>query len=260
MPRCLLPNTSGYRARLPIRRCSTVCARSFPKARIVHAFASTEAGVGFEVHDGIAGFPGGIHRQRSRAGGSEIDLKVEDGTLRIRSGRNATRYLGDASAALTSGDGFVDTGDMVELMEGRYHFRGRRGGVINVGGLQGVSRGDRVGVECRSPGANVAGPGAPQSDHRCRRRRRCGAHGREAGRATRRPGSVKRDLLNACRRSLAAHKVPAVLRLVPALELTAGGKLVRPECVESRHCNCRDRGSRGLGLAMAVTSPRSATG
>jgi acyl-CoA synthetase (AMP-forming)/AMP-acid ligase II len=28
----------------------------------------------------------------------------------------------------------VDTGDMVELEDGRYYFRGRIGGVINVGG------------------------------------------------------------------------------------------------------------------------------
>jgi acyl-coenzyme A synthetase/AMP-(fatty) acid ligase len=39
---------------------------------------------------------------------------------------------------------------------------------------------------------------------------------------------VKSDLLNACRRVLAAHKVPALLRFVPALEMTAAGKLVRP--------------------------------
>jgi len=39
---------------------------------------------------------------------------------------------------------------------------------------------------------------------------------------------VKNDLLNACRRTLAAHKVPALLRFVPSLELTAAGKLVRP--------------------------------
>jgi acyl-CoA synthetase (AMP-forming)/AMP-acid ligase II len=42
------------------------------------------------------------------------------------------------------------------------------------------------------------------------------------------PEAVKRDLLDACRRNLAAHKVPAMLRFVPALEFTAAGKLVRP--------------------------------
>jgi acyl-coenzyme A synthetase/AMP-(fatty) acid ligase len=39
---------------------------------------------------------------------------------------------------------------------------------------------------------------------------------------------VKGELLNACRSTLAAHKVPALLRFVPSLELSAAGKLVRP--------------------------------
>jgi acyl-coenzyme A synthetase/AMP-(fatty) acid ligase len=41
------------------------------------------------------------------------------------------------------------------------------------------------------------------------------------------PDAIKNALLDACRRSLAAHKVPAMLRFVPALEFTAAGKLVR---------------------------------
>ena len=39
---------------------------------------------------------------------------------------------------------------------------------------------------------------------------------------------IKSDLLGACRRTLAAHKVPAQLRFVPTLELSSAGKLVRP--------------------------------
>jgi acyl-CoA synthetase (AMP-forming)/AMP-acid ligase II len=39
---------------------------------------------------------------------------------------------------------------------------------------------------------------------------------------------VKNELLNACRLKLAAHKVPALLRIVQSLDLTAAGKLVRP--------------------------------
>ena len=41
----------------------------------------------------------------------------------------ATRRLADQ-------DGFVDTGDMVELRGDRYVFAGRRGGIINIGGLK----------------------------------------------------------------------------------------------------------------------------
>jgi acyl-coenzyme A synthetase/AMP-(fatty) acid ligase len=39
---------------------------------------------------------------------------------------------------------------------------------------------------------------------------------------------IKNDLLEACRRALPAHKVPARLSFVQALKLTAAGKLVRP--------------------------------
>ena len=61
---------------------------AYPKARIAHAFASTEAGVAFDVNDGLAGFPESLIA--NAAGG--IALKVQDGTLWIRSQRNATRY------------------------------------------------------------------------------------------------------------------------------------------------------------------------
>jgi acyl-coenzyme A synthetase/AMP-(fatty) acid ligase len=50
--------------------------------------------------------------------------------------------------------------------------------------------------------------------------------------ATRTEGSaegIKSELLQACRQALPAHKVPAMLRLVPTLELSAAGKLVRPD-------------------------------
>ena len=63
-------------------------------------------------------------------------MKIEDGSLRIRSTRTARRYLGGERAALADADGFVDTGDMVELRGDRYYFVGRAGGIINVGGLK----------------------------------------------------------------------------------------------------------------------------
>ena len=39
---------------------------------------------------------------------------------------------------------------------------------------------------------------------------------------------LTRELTEACRRSLAPHKVPAMIRIVSALEVSASGKLVRP--------------------------------
>src|SRR5262249_20760411 len=104
----------------------------YPKAEVAHAFASTEAGVAFDVGDGLAGFPASLVEQR-RAG---VVMKVQEGSLRIRSGRTGLRYLGNASAPLSGEDGFVDTGDVVDLRGDRYYFVGRRDGIINVGGLK----------------------------------------------------------------------------------------------------------------------------
>ena len=38
-------------------------------------------------------------------------------------------------------------------------------------------------------------------------------------------------ILAACRDQLAPHKVPAVLRMVPALDVMPSGKLARRRCV-----------------------------
>jgi acyl-coenzyme A synthetase/AMP-(fatty) acid ligase len=38
---------------------------------------------------------------------------------------------------------------------------------------------------------------------------------------------VKREILALCNENLAAHKIPAMLRFVPALDVAAAGKLAR---------------------------------
>jgi acyl-CoA synthetase (AMP-forming)/AMP-acid ligase II len=193
---------------------------AYPGARIAHAFASTEAGVAFDVNDGREGFPRALVEQQN----GDIALKVVDHTLRIRSGRTAARYLGGVASVLVSEDGYVDTGDMVELVEDRYFFRGRTGGVINVGGL-------KVYPEEVESALN-ADPRVRMSLVRARRNPITGAVV-VAEVVLANPSSdaaaeqIKTDLLEACRRALAAHKVPAMLRFVPSLEFTAAGKLVR---------------------------------
>ena len=64
-----------------------------------------------------------------------VEMKVVDGSLRIRSPRTASRYVG-GEQALADADGFVDTGDIVERRGDRYYFVGRKGGIINIGGLK----------------------------------------------------------------------------------------------------------------------------
>src|ERR1700722_20163742 len=104
--------------------------RSFyPRARISHAFASTEAGVAFDIKDVLSGLHPDVIKHTPG-----VEMKIEYGTLRIRSDRTASRYLNHECRPLKDKDGFVDTGDVLELRGGRYYFVGRRDGVINVGG------------------------------------------------------------------------------------------------------------------------------
>jgi acyl-CoA synthetase (AMP-forming)/AMP-acid ligase II len=194
-------------------------AAAYPAAEIAHAFASTEAGVAFDVRDGLAGFPASLIGRP----GARAELRVVDGSLRIRSARTAQGYLGTA-AALADAEGFVDTNDMLELRGDRYHFVGRREGVINVGGLKvypeeveavinqhPLVRMARVrGRPSPITGALVVAdivvqPAAGQGSF----------------------PALREEILSACREVLPAHKVPTMLREVAALDIAESGKLLR---------------------------------
>jgi len=196
---------------------------SYAKAAISHAFASTEAGVAFEVSDGLAGFPAVMLGRNA-----DVEMKVSNDSLRIRSNRVASRYLDGENGPLTDEEGFVDTGDIVELRGQRYHFLGRRNGVINVGGLKvypeeveavinrhpavqmSVVRSRRNPLTGSLVSADVMLKEAPQPE---------GPDDRSA--------AIRTEILDICRQSLAPHKVPASVRYVPSLEVAAAGKLLR---------------------------------
>ena len=196
----------------------------YPDARIVHAFASTEAGVGFDVRDCLAGFPAALIGNR----GADVEMKVEDGSLRIRSPRTAVRYLGSPAETLADDDGFVDTRDMVELRDERYYFIGRRDGVINIGGLKVhpeeveavINRHPSVQMSLvhgrRNPitGALVVADIVVKSDF-------------DDNGTNVENERIKTDILESCRRALAPYKVPALVRFVPTLEVASTGKLAR---------------------------------
>ena len=195
---------------------------AFPEASVGHAYASTEAGVGFAVNDGLEGFPAGMIGQ-NRDG---VEMKIVDGSLRIRSTRTAHAYVGRNAAALTDGDGFVDTGDMVELRGERYHFVGRRGGIINIGGLKVHPEEIEAVINRRAE--------VRMSRARSRRSPITGsivvadvilADGCDASRAD----EVRNMILTDCRAQLAPHKVPAMIKFVSALDITAAGKLARTD-------------------------------
>jgi acyl-coenzyme A synthetase/AMP-(fatty) acid ligase len=103
----------------------------YPRARIEHAYASTEAGVVFAVDDGKAGFPASWLES-----GGGVEMKLVNGALCVRSDRRALRFLGADAPPLVDRDGFVDTGDIVERRGDRLYFVGRRSGIINVGGAK----------------------------------------------------------------------------------------------------------------------------
>ncbi|MGB8182296.1 MAG: fatty acid--CoA ligase family protein [Stellaceae bacterium] len=192
----------------------------YPDATIGHAFASTEAGVAFEVRDGLAGFPTSLIGNE----GGAMELRVSDGSLRIRSTRTALRYS-NGSNPLADEDGFVDTGDIVEQRGDRYYFIGRRGGIINVGGLK-VHPEEVEAVINSHPKVQV-------SLVRARKNSITGfllaadvlpwsqPEGPDASE------SLKNEIIAACRRDLAAYKVPVAIRFVSNLDVGASGKLVR---------------------------------
>ncbi len=193
----------------------------YPRARVAHAFASTEAGVAFVVNDGIAGLPASAIEQTPN-----VDMKVEDHTLRIRSDRTASCYLGEHAPVLKDADGFVDTGDMLELRDGRFHFIGRRDGIINVGGLK-VYPEEVEAVINRHPEVQM-------SLVRAKKNPVMGAlvvadvvltSGTSP--ISRDVRALQKDILLLCRGELSMYKVPAVINFVPALAVAESGKMIR---------------------------------
>jgi len=194
---------------------------AFPNSSVGHAYASTEAGVGFAVNDGLEGFPADYLGNRNG-----VEMKVVDGSLRIRSTRTAHAYVGRSAAALTDDDGFVDSGDIVELRGDRYYFVGRRGGIINIGGLK-VHPEEIEAVINRHPDVRM-------SRAKSRKSPITGgivvadvvlADGTDQARAK----EIRDQILAQCRAQLASHKVPAVIRFVEALDVTPAGKLARTD-------------------------------
>jgi len=194
---------------------------AFPQAAIGHAYASTEAGVAFAVNDKRAGFPAAF-AETIRDG---VELKIVDGSLRIRSSGTASRYVGNGQS-LADGDGFVDTGDIVERCGDRYYFAGRKGGIINVGGLKVhpeeieavINRHPQVRMSLVRPkhspitGAIAVADVVLTSPN----------EGARAGQI-----EVRDEILKLCREALPRHKVPAAISFVPSLPVAATGKLAR---------------------------------
>ncbi|OOF31715.1 AMP-dependent synthetase [Salinivibrio proteolyticus] len=102
--------------------------KSFPSAKVIHIYASTEAGVGFSVKDKMEGFPAeyllnGIDGTR---------LRAIDGSLWIKNSNRCTHFL--KGNVEIDEHGYINTGDLIEVKKDRVFFLGRANGSINVGG------------------------------------------------------------------------------------------------------------------------------
>lgn len=189
-------------------------ARAFPAARIRHIYASTEAGVGFSVSDGRAGFP----TDYLRNGWAGTRLRVDaDGTLWLCPEKPLTASPARETDAL----GYLNSHDRVEAQDDRFYFVGRDTGVINVGGnkvfpeeveqvlreVDGVHEA-RVGAQTSSiAGQLVVAEIVPAPD---------------VDRA-----ALRQAILAHCRTRLARHKVPAIVKWRDQFDMTQSGKLAR---------------------------------
>lgn len=189
---------------------------AFPDARIAHIYASTEAGVGFSVTDGLVGFP----QQYLQNDVTRNQLRIsESGTLLIKPEKYAPSVGG---ASLARHDGFIDSGDLVEIRGDRVLFLGRDSGAINVGGNKVIPEEvEAVIREVEGVGEVLVKP------------KGSGLMGQlvAADVQSKSPdvdkAALKRKIIAHCRTRLDKYKVPALVRFVAEIEHNPTGKISR---------------------------------
>lgn len=187
----------------------------FPYSRVSHIYASTEAGVGFSVTDGQAGFP---LTYLERAPGN-VRLKIVDDILWLRP--PITAISSNSAGIEIDDEGFIRSGDRVHIDIDRVKFMGRENGLINIGGIKvypetieaiiksvnGVALVYVAGKRSALTGSLVTAD-IQLSD---------GAD----------PEETKARILQTCRNFLPREAVPATIRFVSEFDLNAAGKLAR---------------------------------
>lgn len=187
----------------------------FPQARVTHIYASTEAGAVFAVRDGRAGFPA-EWLGSERAG---LAMRIEDGVLQLRSPRRMAGYV-SGHAVPVDEQGWLDTGDLVKVDGNRVLFCGRANSVINVGG-QKVLPEEVEALILQVPGvvdAQVKGMRNPITGELV------------AADIVVAPGLDPDEMIakvKAAARALPAYAAPRIVKIVPELAVTAGGKKYR---------------------------------
>lgn len=187
----------------------------FPEAAITQVYATTELGSCFSVRDGRPGFPSDYLRRPV----GNVELKIIDGELFVRSENRMLGYL-DPGQKLRIVDGWIATGDLVEIQGDRVYFRGRISEIINVGGakvhpvkienlilgIEGVLAVHAYGHPNPITGQVVA------VDVEIA----CGDEGQR----------IKEQIHEVCRSHLGRHELPRLVRIVSSI-LTLNEKIVR---------------------------------
>ena len=186
--------------------------KRFPDARITHIYASTEAGVGFAVRDGRAGFPADYLLHPPLGIAMRID---EQNHLLFRT-------TADQSLTTKAVSDWIDSGDVIETQADRVRFLGRANGSINVGGNKVMPE------EIESVIKEL--PDVAFVQVRARKSAMLGSLIEAA--ITPMPGTYidlvfKKRVTAHCRARLDGFKVPAFIVAADAIQLTASGKLSR---------------------------------
>lgn len=102
--------------------------KTFPNTRITHVYASTEAGVGMSVSDGMAGFPCSFLGSKA----NPVQIAIHSEHLFLRTKGAGQRYADKQD--ILNDEGWIDTGDLVTIKGDRFYIVGRASGVLNIGG------------------------------------------------------------------------------------------------------------------------------
>lgn len=199
------------------RILNSLC-KQFPSALVTHIFASTEAGVGFSVKDKKAGFP----LSWLDSGVRNVEMKLSDqGTLCLKNTLLNQRYLG-GDGPIADAEGWIDTGDLVEVDGDRVLFKGRLNGAINIGGNKVIPED----VEARI----LEVPGVYQVAVRAKLSSIAGALVEALivpAPELENPSGLVKSVKQHCKQVLPSFKVPAFVRLVDELPVGAAGKIKR---------------------------------
>jgi acyl-CoA synthetase (AMP-forming)/AMP-acid ligase II len=190
----------------------------FPESKIVHIYASTEAGVGFVVQDNKEGFPASYLNNQELA----ANLKIVNNLLWIKSNNSLEKLLSGNIEIDT--DGYINSGDIVDVHNDRVYFKGRDSGSLNVGGNkvmpeeveQFLNLIDEVEL------SKVYGKKNPILGTLVTADIVLSEHGKVLEKK-----ALKQIIVDFCKPRLAAYKIPVTFKIVENIDINETGKIVR---------------------------------